>query len=562
MQDAGNAKDQFPEPAEMLPCNVKMRKSEDNYRQAAEELPAVENVYQTLFENTGNAIFTIEEDNTILLANGEFEKLTGYARKEVEGKKKWTELVARKDDLERMKEYHRLRLIDPLSAPHTYEFQLVDREGQIKDIVVTVTPIPGSKQTLAALLDISDRKRMEAALKESERRLADIIDFLPDATLAIDRAGKVIAWNQAIEEMTGVKAGYILGKGEYEYALPFYGMRRPILIDLALGSDEEIEKKYDFVSRKGNVLLAEVYATLKGVPRTLWGKARPLYDINGNVAGAIESIRDISELKQAQEDLQKAHDELEIKVRERTAALENANKELESFAYSVSHDLRAPLRAIDGFSRILFNKIAEKLDDEEKRRFEVIRDNARKMGRLIDDILAFSRLGRQALAFSVINMSKLVNQIWEELLVANPDRRISLQINTLPTAFGDTALIRQVLVNLLSNAVKFTRRQETPLIEISGEIEDAEIVYFVRDNGAGFDMNYAGKLFGVFQRLHSQEEYEGTGAGLAIVQRIISRHNGRVWAEGAVDQGATFYFTLPKAWETGYFPKLVLSERA
>ena len=248
----------------------------------------------------------------------------------MEGKKKWTEFVARKDDLERMKEYHRLRRIDPLSAPQTYEFQLVDRKGQVKDIVVTVATMPGRKQTLATLLDITDRKRMEAALKESERRLADIIDFLPDATFAIDLSGKVIAWNRAMEEMTGVKAEDMLGKGDYEYAIPFYGMRRPVLIDLVFGFTEEIEKKYDFVKREGNVLLAETDVPVRGVPRALWGKARPLYDSRGNVVGAIESVRDITALKQAQKALQKAHDELEVRVQERTAELVQANKALQT----------------------------------------------------------------------------------------------------------------------------------------------------------------------------------------------------------------------------------------
>ncbi|MEN6616053.1 MAG: PAS domain S-box protein, partial [Syntrophorhabdus sp.] len=265
-----------------------------------EILPVSESLYRTIFENTGNAIFVIEEDNTILLANEEFEKLTGYLKNEVEGKKKWTELVARKDDLERMLEYHRLRCIDPQSAPHTYEFQLVDRQGQIKDIVVTVTPMPGSKQTLALLEDITNHKKLEVDLQESKRWLADIIDFLPDATVAIDLSGKVIAWNLAMEEMTGVKAENIVGKGDYEYALPFYGLRRPVLIDLACGLTEKIEIKYDYVRREGDVLLAETEVILRGKLHTAWGKARPLYDCRGNVAGAIESVRDITELKRAE----------------------------------------------------------------------------------------------------------------------------------------------------------------------------------------------------------------------------------------------------------------------
>lgn len=284
-----------------------------------------ENFYQTVFENAGIATVIFKKDNTILLVNGEFEKLTSYTRNEVEGKKKWKEFVYRKDDLEMMEEYHRLRLIDPLSAPHTYEFQLVNRNGQVKDIVATVATIPGTKQTLMTLLDITDRKRMEEALKESERRLADTIDFLPDATFAVDLSGKVIAWNKAIEKMTGIKPEDILGKGNYEYTMTFYGIRRPMLINLVFGFTEDIIEKYDFVQREGNVFLAETNVTIKGVFHTLWGKAGPLYDSRGNITGAIESVRDITEYKKAKRALQKAHDELEVKIRERTAELSKTN---------------------------------------------------------------------------------------------------------------------------------------------------------------------------------------------------------------------------------------------
>lgn len=232
-------------------------------------------------------------------------------------------------------------------------------------------------------------------------------------------------------------------------------------------------------------------------------------------------------------------------LNQQSAKLEAANKELESFAYSVSHDLRAPLRAIDGFSRMLLRKTADKLSEDEKRQFEVIRDNTRRMGRLIDDLLAFSRLGSQSMSLSDMDMPELARQVWEELLTINPGRRMTLKMDTLPAAFGDAAFIRQVLVNLLSNAVKFTRRKEEALVEIGGIPGDSGTVYYVRDNGAGFDMKYYEKLFGVFQRLHSVDEFEGTGAGLAIVQRIIHRHGGRVWGEGEVDKGATFYFMLP-----------------
>ncbi len=231
--------------------------------------------------------------------------------------------------------------------------------------------------------------------------------------------------------------------------------------------------------------------------------------------------------------------ELEQRVAERTA-------DLESFSYSVSHDLRTPLRAIDGFSRILSEDYADKLDAEANRLLNVICSNTQTMGQLIDDLLAFSRLGRQDMHFAEIDMNGLAQSVFDELQTANPERHLRLELHALPPARGDGAMVRQVFVNLLSNAIKFTRRRETAVIEIGVEQEEDDKVYYLRDNGVGFDMQYAHKLFGVFQRLHGADQFEGTGVGLAIVQRIIQRHSGRIWAEGKVEEGATVHFTLPR----------------
>jgi PAS domain S-box-containing protein len=229
----------------------------------------------------------------------------------------------------------------------------------------------------------------------------------------------------------------------------------------------------------------------------------------------------------------------------RARQLEAANKELESFSYSVSHDLRAPLRAIDGYSRMILRKHAGKFDDDAIDKFNVIRDNIRMMGQLIDDLLALSRMGRAELTAVTVDIGGLIKDVWEEIRTANLDRRLTLKIAEIPACRGDRGLIKQALANLLSNAVKFTRGREEAVIEAGWENKDGETVYYIRDNGVGFDMKYYDKLFGVFQRLHTAGEFEGTGVGLAIVQRIISRHGGRVWAEGEEDKGACFYFTLP-----------------
>ncbi len=237
--------------------------------------------------------------------------------------------------------------------------------------------------------------------------------------------------------------------------------------------------------------------------------------------------------------------EKDAELHHHAAQLEAANKELEAFSYSVSHDLRAPLRAIVGFSRVLLEDYIDRLDEEGKRVLNIIGSNTKKMGQLIDDLLLFSRLGRQEIRRSDINMEKLAKTVFEELKLAVPERKVQIIINALFPAQGDQAMIRQVFVNLLFNSIKFTRPKETAVIEVDGRSEGDENIYAIKDNGVGFDMKYVNKLFGVFQRLHSSEEFEGTGVGLAIIQRIIHRHGGRVWAEGEVGKGATFFFTLP-----------------
>jgi len=244
------------------------------------------------------------------------------------------------------------------------------------------------------------------------------------------------------------------------------------------------------------------------------------------------------------EELRQHEAHLERRVAERTAALEQANQELEAFSYSVSHDLHAPLRAIDGFSRILSEDYVKKLDDEAKRLIGVVRENTRRMGQLIDDLLRFSHISRQSIHPSEIDLANLAHSIFYEVTDEAQREKVEFIVQALPPAWGDAALIRQVFVNLLSNAVKFSATRKRPRIEVGYALEKGETVYYIKDNGVGFDMNYAHKLFQIFQRLHTREEFEGTGIGLSVVHRIITRHGGRVWAEAASGKGATFYLTL------------------
>jgi signal transduction histidine kinase len=240
----------------------------------------------------------------------------------------------------------------------------------------------------------------------------------------------------------------------------------------------------------------------------------------------------------------------ERRLKENTAQIVAVNKELESFSYSVSHDLRAPLRAIDGFSRALLEEHSKHLDPEGQRLLGMIRTGTKQMGRLIDDLLVFSRISRKVLEKSNVEMTGMARSVMYELLQLEPDRFVAVTINHLAAAQGDRAMIRQAFTNLISNALKFTRHQPKPAVEIGWYRDGNEDIYYVKDNGVGFDMRYVNRLFGIFQRLHRAEEFEGTGAGLAIVQHIIHRHGGRIWAEGKVNEGATLYFALPRGRET------------
>jgi light-regulated signal transduction histidine kinase (bacteriophytochrome) len=302
----------------------------------------------------------------------------------------------------------------------------------------------------------------------------------------------------------------------------------------------------------------------------------PLRDEAGRIIGIFGISRDITALKQAQEDLEKAYveverqvqerteqlraeiaergraeaevrrlnEELERRVRERTSQLEQANRELEAFSYPVSHDLRAPLRATDGFARILLDDYGQQMPAEAVRRAEIMAASARDMGRLIDGLLNFSRVSRQPVNRQRIATRDLVRQVLDSLMAGEEGHRVEIELAQLPDCFGDPVLVRQVWVNLLSNALKFSAGRENARIEIGGTEQDRTRSYYVKDNGVGFDMRYAGKLFNAFERLHSYEEYEGVGVGLAIVRRIIERHGGRVWVEAAPEKGATFYITI------------------
>ncbi|MDD5067843.1 MAG: ATP-binding protein, partial [bacterium] len=285
--------------------------------------------------------------------------------------------------------------------------------------------------------------------------------------------------------------------------------------------------------------------TNKGKKIVIMANSHIIKDEKGLPVRIEGTFIDITGLREAEAEIHRLNESLEQRVRERTAELEAANKELEAFSYSVSHDLRAPLRAIDGFSRILFDEFSKKLDQEGIRLLNVIRSSTQNMGRLIEDLLLFSKLSRQEMNFTMIGMEKLVRSAWDDVLPESGTNPPRLELKSLLDIYGDKPMMHQVLVNLFSNAVKFSCKKNTRVIEVGSSGTEREIIYYVKDNGVGFDMAYSDKLFGVFQRLHSSSEFEGTGIGLAIVKRVVLKHGGRVWAEGKAGEGAVFYFALP-----------------
>jgi PAS domain S-box-containing protein len=390
---------------------------------------------------------------------------------------------------------------------------------------------------LSSARDITEIQRAEDALRESERKFRETVINLDEGYYSVTLDGELLDHNQAFNRIFGFDITQDL-KGS---SLPDFWQ------------EPEQRKEYLMAfAATGSIINYQINAkTQQGKNITVLASAHMVKDVN-NQPQRIEGIfLDISERIRIEAEIRSLNEELEQRVLLRTAQLAASNKELEAFSYSVSHDLRAPLRAIDGFSRIVLEEYAPKLDDEGRRLLDVITVNTRKMGHLIDDLLAFSRLSRQQMAPAPINLAVMAKVVFSELKSLEKGRRIEFIIGALPTAHGDYSMLYLVLQNLLANAIKFTRKRPRAKIELAGQAGKDENIYQVKDNGVGFDMEYVDKLFGVFQRLHGADEFEGTGVGLAIVQRIVQRHGGRVWAESAAKGGATFFFSLPAEKDKG-----------
>jgi PAS domain S-box-containing protein len=370
--------------------------------------------------------------------------------------------------------------------------------------------------------EITERKLAEKGLRESEARFRSLFENMTEGValheMLCDDQGRavdyrIVSTNPGFEKHTGLKPEQIQG----QLASIAYGT----------GAAPYLEE-YAQVAQTGQAYAFEIFFP----PMQRHFRISVTSPKQGQFVTVFE---DVTERRQAEEALQRLNAELEF-----------SNREMEAFSYSVSHDLKAPIRAIQGFSRMLAGKHASQLDKEGLRLLEVIVNNTQIMSNLIDDLLALSRLGRQQIRKSSIDLAAMARQVFEQLQEQEQEKDLRLTIQDLPKAWGDYSLINQVMMNLLGNAIKFIKAKERAIIEVGGYIQGQETIYYVKDNGIGFDERYADKLFGVFQRLHRGPEYEGTGVGLSIVQRIIQRHGGRVWAEGMVGEGATFYFALPK----------------
>ena len=409
------------------------------------------------------------------------------------------------------------------------------------------------------------------ALEQKARDLANSVEGLRSQTrLQTDteiealfhQARELALFVEAVRKETRLQSQAeiaALGQKARDLAVSVESVRQAALSD----SDTEIaamEQQARALAATVETVREETFLQSENEIAALGQKARDLA-ISVETEGEetlLQSDTEIESLMKTDKVTRKLNAVLEQRVLERTEQLQDANKELESFCYSVSHDLRAPLRAIDGFSRIVLEEYSDPLPDEAKTYLKMVRDNTRQMGQLVDDLLAFSRLGRLALVKQAVHPGKMVQLCLEEMRKEQEDRQLDIEIGEMPTCQADPTLLKQVWTNLLSNALKYTRKRKAGRISIGCRSEQRELatsgasptafrtesVYFVKDNGAGFDMKYADKLFGVFQRLHRAADYEGTGVGLAIVQRIINRHGGRVWGEAQPNQGAMFSFTL------------------
>jgi len=542
-------------------------------------------VFREIFARSLDAAMLTDEQGIVVEWNRAAERLTGYSASEIVGQHCWDVQYILVPQSRRSPEFakHLERSVSSVLETgqghwlgQVIEGVLETKDGEQRVFQQASHAIPSGQHFVlcAVFHDIAEQRRVENDLRASEQTalaFQEKLKVLHEVGIELSHAAELDdLYRSAIElgckRLGFDRIGLWLVSEDQSRILGTYGMSRDgLLVDERNQEriiDEHIHRDMlrnptRTVVSIGDTPLWHLYASLWDGDRCIgWFSAdnrvhfesmasyQPelLFLYAATVAHWTTQKRAERALRQSQASVAKLNKELELRVAQRTAQLEEANQELEAFAYSVSHDLRAPLRAVDGFSRILLQDYAPDLDPEAQRLLGIVRQNAQHMGDLIDGLLKLSRMGRKALCVEEVETGELVRQVVQELETEVGDRQVEFAMGDLPSCRADPLLLRQVIVNLVSNAVKFTSECEVAHIEVGSQVRDGELVYYVRDNGIGFDMQYVDKLFGVFQRLH--RAYEGTGIGLAIVQRIVRRHGGRIWAEAAVGEGSTFYWVL------------------
>jgi PAS domain S-box-containing protein len=487
--------------------------------------------FRNLLEAAPDAIVIVNRAGKIQLINTQTEKLFGYNRTEIIGKD--VEIMIPDRFQQSHQERRDIYIHTPRPRPMGEGKQLFGRrkDGTEFPVEISLSPIETSDETLisASIRDVTERKRNEEKLREIEIRFGLFISGLRDyAMLMLDKDGTIISWNAGAERINGYCSDEILSQHFSKLYTPEDLAHGKPALELKIATERGRYEEEGWRLRKdGSRFWASVVITA-------------VHDEQGQLRGFGKVTKDVTARKIIEEKLETQNKEVS-RANER---LVEANQELESFSYSVSHDLRAPLRAIDGFSHALLEDCLDKLDDQDKHHLGRIRAATQQMGMLIDDLLNLSRITRAQMQIQDVDLSGMVHSLIAEMQKADPERRVDLQVEEGLRAAADRGLMKIALVNLLSNAWKFTSKRACGSIEFGNIKVRGATAFFVRDNGAGFDPAYAGRLFGAFQRLHSTFEFPGTGVGLATVQRIVRRHGGHIWSESAVDQGATFYFTL------------------
>jgi PAS domain S-box-containing protein len=511
--------------SELQFANEQLQREVTERKQAQEALRQSEERHRAVVEQSADAIYLVDPGTRkIIEANRAFTEMLGYSPEEVQGLANYDFIVAEREDIDRkfgeiMKE-----------GISNYERRYRRKDGSLLDVWVSANPISyGQREVMCTIArDLTGRKQADEALRQSEERYRAVMEQSADGILLTDlKTKRLLEANSAFQRMLGYSAEEIPGLSIY---------------DFAVADQKELDQKFQEVLKTGGPLSYErQYRRKNGSLVEVWLSAGLIS--YGGKEMLCTIARDISERRQAEEEIRRLNEEL----KRHATQLESVNKELETFTYSVSHDLKAPLRGIDGYSRLLLERHSDQLNEESRSFLHTIRQATEQMAQLIDDLLAYSRLERRALVSRRIDLRALVDSLLAERSgeISQRGAQVTVEISC-PSVTAEPEGVAQALRNLIDNALKFTREASPPRIEIGGSETESSCLLFVRDNGVGFDMRYHDRLFEIFQRLHRAEDYPGTGVGLAIVRKAMQRMGGRAWAQSAPGQGATFYLEVPK----------------